>query len=123
MGRALVKNIILDLKSRGKCVFFSTHITADVESVCDRVGIIFKGELKSVERVEDIMTAGIVGYIVRTRNTDGKVEEHNLEKHRLGAFITERTEAGDQVTLVEPKRKNLEDFFLGIIKVSDAGSL
>jgi len=31
IGRALVKEIILDLKKRGKCVFFSTHITDDVE--------------------------------------------------------------------------------------------
>ena len=33
VGRALVKEIMLDLKRRGKCVFFSTHITADVEAV------------------------------------------------------------------------------------------
>jgi len=44
IGRALVKDIILDLKKRGKCVFFSTHITDDVEKVCDRVGVIVKGK-------------------------------------------------------------------------------
>ena len=62
IGRALVKDIILDLKRRGKCVFFSTHITADVETVCDRVGIIIQGRLKSVEKVQSILSKGINGY-------------------------------------------------------------
>ena len=44
VGRALVKEIITDLRARGKCVFFSTHITADVETVCDRVGVIVNGD-------------------------------------------------------------------------------
>jgi len=51
IGRALVKDIILDLKKRGKCVFFSTHITDDVEKVCDRVGVIVRGSLVAIDRV------------------------------------------------------------------------
>ncbi|MRR07117.1 MAG: ABC transporter ATP-binding protein [Deltaproteobacteria bacterium] len=116
LGRALVKNIIMDLKGRGKSVFFSTHITADVESVCDRVGIILKGELKSVERVESIMTEGIVGYFVRTRRGQIEAEESYVDKNDLSSFVAERRQAGFEITLVEPKRKNLEDFFLDIVK-------
>ena len=56
IGRALVKEIILELKAAGKCVFFSTHITSDAEAICDRVGIILQGRLQCVERVETIMT-------------------------------------------------------------------
>jgi ABC-2 type transport system ATP-binding protein len=58
IGRALVKNVIRDLKSKGKCVFFSTHITDDVEAVCDRVGIISKGGIKAVEKVDSILSKG-----------------------------------------------------------------
>ncbi len=65
LGRALVKDIILDLKQRGKCVFFSTHITSDVESVCDRVGVIVKGEMKCVRKVDEITLDGITGYDIR----------------------------------------------------------
>ena len=64
IGRALVKDIIFDLKARGKCVFFSTHITDDVEKVCDRVGVINKGELLVVENVETILQRGVQGYSV-----------------------------------------------------------
>lgn len=116
MGRALVKNIILELKSRGKSVFFSTHITSDVESVCDRVGIILDGLLKRVERVDYIMSTGITGYIVQTKEHDGKMKETYLEKEQLNDFLVSQTVKGVQITLVEPKRKNLEKFFLDIIR-------
>jgi len=43
IGRNLLKNIILDLKSRGKTIFFSTHILNDVETLCDRIGMIHLG--------------------------------------------------------------------------------
>jgi len=118
MGRALVKNIIMELKARGKSVFFSTHITSDVESVCDRVGIIIDGVLKAVERVDYIMTTGITGYIVQTKTQDGNVSEVYLEKDRLNAFLTAQSETGGQITLVEPKRKNLEEFFLDVVRGS-----
>lgn len=117
LGRALVKNIILDLKNQGKCVFFSTHITADVESVCDRVGILLKGELKRVDRVDTIMTEGIHGYLVRIRNSStGATLEHNIRTEQLSAFLSREQEAGNHITLVEPQRNNLEEFFLQIVK-------
>ena len=55
LGRALVKEIILGLKKRGKSVFFSTHITDDVEKICDRVGVIVKGRLEAMDSVENIV--------------------------------------------------------------------
>lgn len=117
LGRALVKKIILDLKKQGKCVFFSTHITADVESVCDRVGIIVKGELKNVDKVESIMTAGIRGYLVRVRNRDSGVNlEHQVITGQLSAFLANEQAAGNIITLVEPQRNNLEEFFLQTVK-------
>jgi ABC-2 type transport system ATP-binding protein len=117
LGRALVKNIILDLKKQGKCVFFSTHITADVESVCDRVGIILKGELKRVDNVDTIMTEGIRGYLVRIRSAkSGASIEHRVGVEQLSAFLTREQDAGNVITLVEPQRTNLEEFFLQIVK-------
>ena len=48
MGRREVRNLIEELKSEGKTVFFSTHILADAEALCDRVAIIHLGELRRV---------------------------------------------------------------------------
>ncbi|MFP4115147.1 MAG: ABC transporter ATP-binding protein [Spirochaetales bacterium] len=52
----LVQRTVLDLvreaKSEGRTVFFSSHILQEVQSVCDRVGIIRAGELVETEGVE-----------------------------------------------------------------------
>ncbi len=45
MGRSLVTNIILELKSNGKTIFFSSHILNDVEKLCDSIAIIHKGNI------------------------------------------------------------------------------
>jgi len=116
IGRALVKDIILDLKKRGKCVFFSTHITDDVEKICDRVGILLQGELKVVDRVDAIMTQGLVGYQVRLQTTDGTIRDDEVAKDHLDSFLSEQVSQGAQIMLVEPRRRNLEDFFLALVQ-------
>lgn len=113
IGRALVKNIILELKGRGKSVFFSTHITADVESVCDRVGIIMNGELKSVENVGSIMAQGVIGYtLYLSSNIDSQCY---VPRDQIQSAMQDIMASGTEITLIEPCRKSLEDFFLDIV--------
>lgn len=45
MGRHLVAEVIMELKSQGKTVFFSSHILSDIERMCDRIGILNRGRL------------------------------------------------------------------------------
>ena len=45
MGRSELKEIMLELKQRGKTVFFSSHILSDVQAISDRVAIMNKGQL------------------------------------------------------------------------------
>ncbi|GAB4296138.1 MAG: ABC transporter ATP-binding protein [Desulfuromonadia bacterium] len=116
VGRALVKEIIRELKGRGKTVFFSTHITDDVEKVCDRVGILLQGELKLVERVETVMVQGVIGYQVRVRESGGVVTDHDVERGELDSFLAWQVASGGEVILVEPRRKTLEDLFLSLVQ-------
>lgn len=115
IGRALVKEIMLELKARGKGVFFSTHITSDVELVCDRVGVIVEGKLQRVENVENLLVSGISGYSVRVRDND-HVREVNISCEELTNFLVQCRQQGREVIVVEPRRKHLEDFFLEIVK-------
>ena len=43
---------LLEEQARGKTIFMSSHIMSDVEKVCQRVAVIRKGELVTVEEVE-----------------------------------------------------------------------
>jgi ABC-2 type transport system ATP-binding protein len=117
IGRALIKEVILKLRTAGKCVFFSTHITSDVEAVCDRVGIIVGGRLQCVEQVGAILTEGIVGYSIHTR-ISGSTQQKELyvPKAELQKFIAEMQASGREIALIDPRRKNLETFFLDIVK-------
>ena len=119
LGRSLVKEIIRELKGEGKCVFFSTHITADVEAVCDRVAVIVKGAVRRVQRVDEIMTGAVEGYRLRVRTTGGEHDER-VELDGLREALSRREEEGSTVTLVVPIRNDLERFFLDIVKESDA---
>lgn len=135
IGRALVKEIILDLKKRGKSVFFSTHITDDVEKVCDRVGVIVKGKLEALDSVENIMRRGIEGYLVQTRRNQGNHEallgftrlrtndlfvEYLVPAERFNEFMALVGQNSVEITLLETKRKDLEAFFLNIVEKGKA---
>lgn len=56
IGRKMVGDLILDLKSLGKTVFFSSHILTDVERFCDRIGIIVSGRLRLVDRLDNLLS-------------------------------------------------------------------
>lgn len=55
VGRMKVRDIIQKLKERGKTVFFSSHELGEVETVCDRVSILYQGELKVLGSVENLV--------------------------------------------------------------------
>jgi len=117
LGRALVKEIIIDLRNRGKSVFFSTHITSDVESVCDRVGVIVNGEMKCVKKVDEITVGGITGFEVRhIAAGDDLPKNVQVAKDDLSATLSAIQSAGGRVLMVEPVRKSLEEFFVDIVR-------
>jgi len=57
LARMKVRNLLVDLKSRGKTVFFSSHELSEVEAVCDHIAIILKGDLL-VQGETDVLLAG-----------------------------------------------------------------
>jgi len=128
VGRALVKDLMLDLKRAGKTIFFSTHVIADVEAVCDRVAIVAQGELRAENSVREIATIGIAGYTIQLEKVpppglarylvDEATHRNDLYVPRedFGPVMQEIEKAGCTVCLVETQRKSLEDFFLEIIK-------
>ena len=56
IGRKLVGDLILELKSQGKTVFFSSHILTDVERFCDRAGILVAGRLRLVGGLTELLS-------------------------------------------------------------------
>jgi ABC-2 type transport system ATP-binding protein len=65
VGRKEFRDILLQLKREGKTVFISSHILSEVESVCDRVAIMEKGELKRIGTLQELSAPKSVKLIVR----------------------------------------------------------
>ena len=47
-ARALLKRQFASLKQSGKTLFFSSHVLADVEEICDRMAILHAGQLRFI---------------------------------------------------------------------------
>ena len=52
--RQEVYRILQEARSRGMTVFFSSHVLAEAERICDRVAIIREGELSRVGTVDEL---------------------------------------------------------------------
>jgi ABC-2 type transport system ATP-binding protein len=139
IGRHLVRQIILELKERGKTVFFSTHILSDAETLCDRVALLRSGELLKVGRLDEILglevshmellvsglpeaaLARLAG--IRQRRLIGERWRLDVEEPALGSVVTAVESAGGRILSVYPVRQSLEEyFFREMAGAEDAGS-
>ena len=53
VARAVLK-AIESLRDQGKCIIFSTHIMREVEKLCDRIAIIYKGQILAAGSVLEL---------------------------------------------------------------------
>jgi ABC-2 type transport system ATP-binding protein len=91
VGRKEFRDILVDLKRRGKTIFISSHILSEVESVCDRVAILQKGELKRVGTLQELSAARSARIVLK--NVPGAVLE------ALASSPAEVTMSRGQVTI------------------------
>ena len=59
LGRKQVRDLIGDLRDQGKTVVFSSHILSDVEVICDRVGIVVRGHLRDIGKLDELLSARV----------------------------------------------------------------
>ena len=52
-SRIKLKNVMLEQKKLGKTIFFSSHILADIDEICDRIGIIHDTALRYIGTAKD----------------------------------------------------------------------
>jgi ABC-2 type transport system ATP-binding protein len=55
MGRSKIRDVLDQLKRRGKTVFLNSHILQEVELICDRVAIMAKGELRGIGTINELI--------------------------------------------------------------------
>lgn len=55
IGKTEIIEFLLEMKKKGKTVFFCSHILSEVERLCDRIGILVEGELRFFGLVEEFL--------------------------------------------------------------------
>jgi ABC-2 type transport system ATP-binding protein len=110
IGTREMKDLIIDLKNRGKTVIMCSHLLADVEDVCDRIAVLYQGELKELGRVEDLLRVTDVTQIRARALSDAAREEIRAVLARHGAADAE----------IGNPRTTLEDLFLEVVRDTEA---
>jgi ABC-2 type transport system ATP-binding protein len=110
IGTREMKDLIIDLKRRGKTVIMCSHLLADVEDVCDRIAVLHQGELKELGRVEDLLTVtGVTQFRAKGLSPEACEEVRAVLARHGGSEI----EVGHPTT-------TLEDLFLEVVRDTEA---
>jgi len=100
IGTREMKDLILSLRDQGKTIILCSHQLADVQDVCDRVAILYQGELKELGRVSDLHAEGLT----------------EAAKKEIADVIKRH---GGHLKSIDNPTATMEDLFLNIVRESE----
>jgi ABC-2 type transport system ATP-binding protein len=106
IGTREMKDLILSLKQQGKTVLLCSHLLADVQDVCDRIIILFRGKQQTLGHVRDLLQVKDVTQISAKGMTPQQVEE--LKRYMQQNGINDASVTHPTTTL--------EDLFVRIVR-------
>ncbi|WP_128476686.1 ABC transporter ATP-binding protein [Halorussus pelagicus] len=98
-GARQMRDIVREEADRGATVFFSSHILGQVESVCDRVGILRDGQLVAEDSIEGLRDATSADTVLRITVGDTSADAIESVRDLEGVSEIERNESGDRLTV------------------------
>jgi ABC-2 type transport system ATP-binding protein len=133
IGRLEVREIIADLKERGKTVFLNSHLLSEVEMVCDEVAIIKDGRIVERGALNELLRSKVevevtargvngsldkqisgIGRIVSDNGVDLLVELEDEDK--IPILVSLIIQNGGKLYNLSRKKRTLEELFLGVVK-------
>jgi ABC-2 type transport system ATP-binding protein len=134
LGRHDLRQVLVELKSQGRTIFFSSHELTEVESLCDRVVIIHRGRIVQQSRVTDLLKPLNQFELTFLLNDggglpkvlDGVAVERDGDSHKLmlsdvdlySAVLTELTHRGCTILRTSSRTRNLEEVFIDLVGAS-----
>lgn len=107
IGTREIKDLIVEMKRRGKTVLLCSHLLADVEDVCDRIAIMYGGKVRRVGGVKTLLQRQAITQI----NADELQPETVAE---ILDLIEQRE--GEKEVKVETPLDRLENYFLRVVE-------
>lgn len=129
MDRRNIRELILGLRDTGATVFFSSHILADVEMICDRVGMLDGGRLRAVGKSDEVLSQDVkwvdvcadgiaAGALSRLEalaaavSREGTRIRARVDEDKVNDAIDIIRSGGGNIREVVPRRMTLEEAFL-----------
>lgn len=112
LGSRQIRDLIISLKSQGVTVFLCSHLLEQVQEVCDRVGIIFQGQMVKEGSLDSLIAVeDQTELILRDANEDILREIGELvERHK-----------GTEIVSSGKPRTSLEHLFIETAKENQKG--
>lgn len=109
IGTRQVKDVLLELRHRGKTILLSSHLLADVEDVCDRMVMLYGGKIRAQGTADELLA-----------DTDHTVIHTPRLRAETISHIEQLIEAeeGKAIERVQAPRQRLEQLFLDIVETA-----
>ncbi len=133
VGRAMVRDLILEQRAKGKTIFFSSHILSDVESICDQVAILVAGQLRGVGTVKDLIgnrVAAVELVVTGLRDvpeglelirSDGTRHRVRVAPDAADSTVAAVVQAGGKIVERVEVRADLETVLVGEMAAANVG--
>ncbi|HVL50322.1 MAG TPA: ABC transporter ATP-binding protein [Actinomycetota bacterium] len=130
VGRKEVRDIIVELRSRGITVFLNSHLLSEVQQVCDRVAVIDRGRVVASGTMAELLGSGEIRIQVTDLDEAGmqaiagfgkafRSEEWltvvGVDPQRVPDLVAELVRLGARVHAVERGRQTLEERFIQLL--------
>ncbi len=135
LGRRDVRDIILELRSRGKTVLLNSHLLSEIEMTCDRVAIIKNGSVSVQGDVRDLLAFNSMvdieveqlndAAMTAIRAIAAKIKFQDVPIRRFTAWVKREEDLPDLAAAIvqngvrlsqfAPRRETLEELFLRIV--------
>ncbi|RAL22776.1 ABC transporter ATP-binding protein [Lujinxingia litoralis] len=137
IGRREIRDLVVELRRRGKTILFCSHILPDVEEICDRVALVHRGRVRETGFIHELLDPKILRYELFARGWSDELNQqlgprllHHFDVGDVarvdlrGDIDLEETlqliaRAGARVESLQPQKQRLEDVF--IRDTNDAG--
>jgi len=121
LARVAMRELLLEANRAGKTIFLSSHLLSEIEMICDRVAILYKGRLIKLGRTEDLLLSRD-RYQIRARRVPSGAFEAAQARDGTVEFAVDAASQrdalervwslGGEVVSVNPVRRSLEQVFV-----------
>jgi ABC-2 type transport system ATP-binding protein len=110
--------LMLEAQKNGQTVFLSSHMLGEVQTICDRVGILRGGELKAVESVSNLTHTNFRWVTLRLREPVATTQLSSLK----GVSEISAVDGGLKMRLVgdfDPLLRAISPYYVQNIEVAE----